>query len=133
MQPHGFAQRLHAGADVLAVNRTAGTDVQTVAFQPVLFTWNGSAWVQYSAGMTLYGTATDGHTPSTWYDLATRQNMGNGTTNLTLVGMGYWKVAFKMWWYSSPSMISGSDYQWAAGYYTMSPIGAVTPVSYCTT
>jgi hypothetical protein len=118
---------------MLAVNRMAGTDYQTVVFQPVSFKWSGTAWVQYSTGMPLYGTASDSHTPTTWYDLASHKSMGSGTTNLTLPGKGYWKVAYKMWWYSNPSTISGSDYQWASGYYTMSAIGAVTPASYCTT
>jgi hypothetical protein len=116
-----------------AVNRTTATDYQTVLFQPVIFKWSGTAWVQNTSGMSLYGTASDVSSPHTWYDLATKANMGDGRVTITLPGHGYWAVAYKMYWYSSPTTISGSDYLWASAYYTESAIGAISPASYCTT
>jgi len=114
-----------------AYNATTATDYQIVVFQPVLFRWSGSAWVENSSGMVFYGRASDVSAPSRYYDWYTGADRGNGTDSMTLVGSGYWKAAYRMWWYTGSS-VTGSDYLWAASYYSVSPIGAVTTLSYCT-
>jgi hypothetical protein len=116
-------------AKLHAVNRTTARDMQTVAFQPVVFTWNGSAWVEYSSVAAKFGTATDASSPTTWYDGYGRTV--DSTTTTTLPGRGYWRVAYKMWWYTGGTA-TGYDYVWGS-HYVMSPVGGVTSVPYCST
>ncbi len=132
---------LQAGAPaVRAVNRTSGVDRQTVTMQPVVFRWNGSAWVEAVFGEVLKGTATESANPTIWYHNTTNASWGAGTEAFRLPPASYYKVAYKLsWYYSSPvsgnpATLEGSQYVWANGYRLSSPIGAPVPaVSYCTT
>ncbi len=111
-----------------AVNTTTATDRQTVAFRPVLWSWNGTSWVQFSAGMWLYATATDTASPTTWYDLATGRSMGSGGQSMMATGSSrFWRVSYDFYWYPTTRVQAGSDSLWATH---TSPIGGV--ISYCT-
>jgi hypothetical protein len=118
---------------VKAVNSTVSTDYQRVMFQPVVFKWNGTAWAEYGSGSQVDGRASDVSSPTTWYNPITGMSRGSGLSVLSVPAGGYYAVAYKMWWFNSSGVQSGYDYLWASGYYTMSPIGAVNPASYCTT
>ena len=114
-----------------AVNRTSGVDRQIVAFQPVLYEWNGTTWASYSTyGPAKYGTATDTASPTVWRDLGTNANPGGGDFTMLLTDNGYYRVAYKMWWATGSSW-TGSDYLWASGYYSLSQVGAVNPLNWC--
>lgn len=113
---------------IRAVNATTSVDRQTVAFRPVLWSWNGSQWVQFSAGMWLYATATDSTSPTTWYDLATGASMGSGLQTMMATGSSrYWRVSYDFYWYGTSRVGAGSDALWATH---TSAIGGV--ISYCT-
>ena len=129
-----------AAPSMYAFNYTSGVDRQTVTFQPIVFRWNGSAWVLAVTGVTLMATATDSASPTTWYNTANSASWGTGTEAFALPPANYYKVAYKMsWYYSSPvsgnpATLSGSDYLWASSYSLASPLGAPLPaISYCTT
>jgi hypothetical protein len=113
---------------IKAVNRTTGVDYQNVAFQPTIYKWNGSQWVEYQGGMLLYGRASDSASPSVWRDWATGQTVDENALTATLTGRGYYRVAIHFYWLDSSYRTTGSDYLWSSTYVT--PIGAV--VSYCT-
>ena len=112
---------------ILAVNATTKVDTQKVVFQPVLFRWDGSAWVFVKNGQVLEGTATDSTSPTTWFDYGLGYVVGQGTQSFTAT-RGQYKVAFRYWWLAANGSTSGSDYQWAPTYQTQ--IGAIA--SYCT-
>ena len=132
---------LQAKAPIMkAFNYTNGVDRQTVTFQPVIFRWNGAAWVEAVYGQTLKGTATDSASPTTWFSTANNASWGNGTEVFNLPSANFYAVAYKMTWYyqspvsGNPATVSGSDYLWASGYSLQSPMGAPLPaISYCTT
>jgi len=127
-------------AKVRAFNYTSGVDRQTVTMQPVVWRWNGSAWVEAVFGEVLKGTATDSASPTTWFHNTTNASWGAGTQAFRLPPANFYSVAYKLnWFYSSPvsgnpPTLSGSQYVWATGYSLASPFGGpVQAPAYCTT
>lgn len=108
-----------------ALNATAATDRQAVAWRPSLYRWNGSQWVFQSSGQWVYGFATDAASPSTWYGF---DGGAGGSSQNFRVGSGAYAVYNQYYWYATSTAPAGSHGDWVSTY--QSPIGAMEP-GYC--
>ena len=137
----GSGINLKAGPPtVRAFNYTTGVDRQTVTMQPVLWRWNGSAWVEAVFGEVLKGTATETASPTTWFHTRTNASWGSGEQRFALPPGNHYAVAYKLTWYyaspvsGNPATLSGSQYVWASGYSLFSPVAGPLPTTtYCST
>ena len=108
---------------IAAVDTTPQEDMQPVTWRPVLYKWNGSAWIVDSVySWEPAYTALDGDGGRFSYNANPR--------TVLMTSNGYFRVAVQIYWYPTANTPSGSTYGWGGSHYTIVN-GTRQVASYC--